>query len=120
MKRSRILYKVALKDCQEYGFDVKLATVGIFETDKVSWKYYVVSYYINSNNDIKTSTDICGTVGTELTNAAVERYGKSFKTMEECKDFIDTYKIKWESGSNSTLEEKRDQKLNEILGDDNK
>lgn len=119
MKRSKTLYKIELKDCQEYGYDVKLATVGIFDTDKVMWKYYVVSYYKNSNNDIKTSTDICVTPGVELTNGAVERYGKTFKTPDECKEFIDIYKIKWETGSNSTLEEKREKKLNDILGNDN-
>ena len=118
MKRSKILYKVDLKDCQEYGFDVKLATVGVFETDKVNWKYYVVSYYKNNDNLAKTSTDICGRPGEELTNTSVERYGKEFKTSDECKEFIDTYKIKWETGSNSTLEEKRDKKLSQLLDDE--
>jgi len=43
------------------------------------------------------------------------RYGKEFKTKEEGYKFIQDYKIKWETGSNNTSEEVRDQKLDELL-----
>ena len=45
----------------------------------------------------------------------LSRYGKEFKTKEEGYKFIQDYKIKWETGSNNTTEEVRDQKLDELL-----
>lgn len=118
MKRSKWLYNTILKECKTNSYDTKLGVVGIFDTEKVLWKYYVVSYYVNSSNDARTSEDICGQTGQDLTTVSVPRYGKEFKTIEEGIEFIETYKIKWETGSNSTLEEKRDKKLSQILDEE--
>ena len=49
---------------------------------------------------------------------AVQKYGKEYPSLEEGKVFIEEYKTKWETGSNSTLEEKRDKKLSQLLDDE--
>jgi hypothetical protein len=120
MKRSKCLFNTTLKDCTTNGCDTKLGIVGIFDTEKSHWKYYVVSYYINPNNDPKTSSDLCGYSGYDLDLNTVQKYGKEYTTKEEGMDFIDEYKTKWETGSNSTLEEKRDKKLSQLLDDEEK
>jgi hypothetical protein len=53
----------------------------------------------------------------ETTYDTITRYGKKFETKEEGVKFIQEYKIKWETGSNSTTQEVRDQKIDDILGD---
>jgi hypothetical protein len=118
MKRSKWLFSTELKDCKTNGCDTKLGIVGIFNTDKVLWKYYVLSYYVNSDNYYKTSGDLCGYSGYDLDLNMVQKYGKEYTSKEEGIAFIEEYKTKWETGSNSTLEEKRDKKLSQILDDE--
>jgi len=48
----------------------------------------------------------------------VQKYGKEYTSKEEGIAFIEEYKTKWETGSNSTIEEKRDKKLSQILDDE--
>ena len=120
MKRSKWLFNTTLKDCKTNGCDTKLGIVGIFDTEKSHWKYYVVSYYVNSLNDPKTSSDLCGYSGYDLDLNTIQKYGKEYTTKEEGMAFIDEYKTKWETGSNSTLEEKRDKKLSQLLDDEEK
>jgi hypothetical protein len=118
MKRSKWLFNTTLKDCKTNGCDTKLGIVGVFDTEKTHWKYYVVSYYTNSLGDVKTSSDLCGYSGYDLDLNAVQKYGKEYPSLEEGKVFIEEYKTKWETGSNSTLEEKRDKKLSQLLDDE--
>ena len=120
MKRSKWLFNTTLADCKTNGIDTKLGVVGIFDTEKTHWKYYVVSYYVNSFNDVKTSQDLCGYSGYDLDMQAVQKYGKEYPSLEEGKIFIEEFKTKWETGSNSTLEEKRDKKLSQLLDDKDK
>lgn len=42
-------------------------------------------------------------------------YGKMFEYKEDAIKYIDDFKIKWETGSNQTVQEKRDKKLGDIL-----
>lgn len=118
MKRSKWLFSAGLKDCKTNGCDTKLGIVGIFDTDKSHWKYYVISYYTNSLGDVKTSSDLCGYSGYDLDLNSVQKYGKEYPSKEEGIVFIEEYKTKWETGSNSTLEEKRDKKLSQLLDDE--
>ena len=60
------------------------------------------------------SNEICNSYG-ELDASNVQRCGKEFKTKEDGIQYINEFKIKWETGSNTTIEEKRDQKLKDIL-----
>lgn len=50
----------------------------------------------------------------------VKGYGKPFKTKEEGIAFIQEYKDKWEYGSNDTRQERREEKINDVLGGDTK
>lgn len=107
MDKGRFLNEEKIKD------HTNLGVYGIFNTAKVEWKYYVISYKINSGNIFLTS-EICG-YSQEATFDSVRRYGKEFKTKEEGVQFIQEYKIKWETGTNNTTEEIRDKKLDDIL-----
>jgi len=108
MNKGRFLHQEKLKDHSDIG------VYGIFSTTKVEWKYYVVSYNTNINNKINLTSELCA-YPQEATYESIARHGKEFKTVDEAKEFIQTYKIKWESGSNNTTQEVRDKKLDDIL-----
>lgn len=111
MQKGRFLHEEKLKDHSNLG------VYGIFSTSRVEWKYYVISYIINSSsNKITLTSEICGYTQ-EATFDSVTRNGKEYKTVDDAKKFIQEYKIKWETGSNSTTQEVRDQKIDDILGD---
>lgn len=118
MQRGKFLHTQKIKDHKSGGNDVDLSVYGVFETVKVEWKYYVISYYNKPNNSFMLTCDVCGcTYNQEATYDTITRYGKKFNTKEEGIQFIQEYKIKWETGSNSTTQEVRDQKIDDILGD---
>lgn len=107
MNKGRFLHEEKIKDHSNIG------VYGIFSTTKVEWKYYVISYSINYNKII-LSSELCG-YSQEATFDNVVKQGKEFKTLEQAKEFINVYKIKWETGSNNTAQEVRDKKINDIL-----
>lgn len=111
MNRGRFLHEEKLKDHSNLG------VYGIFSTTKVEWKYYVVSYSINSSNKITLTSELCS-YPQEATYESVARFGKEYKTVDEAKQFISEYKIKWESGSNNTKQEVRAKKIDDILDTD--
>jgi hypothetical protein len=119
MQRGKFLHTQKIKDHKSGVNDVDLSVYGVFETAKVEWKYYVISYYFNKpNSSFMLTCDVCGcTYNQEATYDTITRYGKRFNTKEEGIQFIQEYKIKWETGSNSTTQEVRDQKIDDILGD---
>lgn len=118
MQRGKFLHTQKIKDHKSGGNDVDLSVYGVFETVKVEWKYYVISYYNKPNSSFMLTCDVCGcTYNQEATYDTITRYGKKFETKEEGVKFIQEYKIKWETGSNSTTQEVRDQKIDDILGD---
>jgi len=108
MNKGRFLHQEKLKDHSDIG------VYGIFSTTKVEWKYYVISYRNGVNNKVELTPEICGFT-TDSSIDGVARNGKEFKTVEEAKEFIQTYKVKWESGSNNTTQEVRAKKLDDIL-----
>ena len=111
MNKGRFLHQEKLKDHSDIG------VYGIFSTTKVEWKYYVVSYNTNINNKINLTSELC-VYPQEATYESIARHGKEFKTVDEAKEFIQTYKVKWESGSNNTTQEVRAKKLDDILEGD--
>jgi hypothetical protein len=108
MQKGRFLYEQKLKEHPEIG------VYGIFDTRKVSWSYYVISFENAVSGGIRLSPEICG-YSSSASYETVEKQGKKFNTKEEGIKFIQEYKIKWETGSNNTTEEIRDQKLDELL-----
>ena len=108
MQKVRFLYEQKLKDHPEIG------VYGIFDTRKVSWSYYVISFENVVSGGIRLSPEICG-YSSNASYETVEKQGKKFNTKEESIKFIEDYKIKLETGSNNTTEEIRDQKIDELL-----
>lgn len=92
----------------------ELGVYGVFDTEKVEWRYFVVSYTKSSYGSYTMTNEICNSYVALDTSSAV-RSGKEFKTKEEGEQYIEDFKIKWETGSNTTLVEKRDKKLNDLL-----
>jgi hypothetical protein len=111
MNKGRFLHEEKIKDHSNVG------VYGIFSTTKVEWKYYVISYNATANGGLKLTSELCSYVQ-EATFESVARYGKEYKTVEEAKQFIQEYKIKWETGSNNTTQEVRAKKLDDILDSD--
>ena len=107
MLKGRFIIQEKLKDHSD------VAIYGIFDTVKVLWKYYVISYKTNNGNGMMLTSELCS-YPQEATYESIARHGKEFKTVEDSKEFIQTYKIKWESGSNTTTEEIRDKRLGDL------
>ena len=121
MKRGKILHDTVLKD-YTYAHtknDVHLCAYGLFDTEKALWKYYLVSYAdIEGTGHNKLVQDFANKRVQDpmpFSIYNIENYYNSKPTLEECAKYIDDYKIKWETGSNSSTQEQRDKKLKEIL-----
>ncbi len=63
-------------------------------------------------NITQLTDDIC--TNTMFTIENILLHAKKFDVMEDAKKYIDDFKIKWETGSNNTIQEVRDQKLKEL------
>ena len=113
MQKGRFIYNQKLKDYKVNGKDIELGIYGIFDTKKVKWNYFIISYY-NDGSGFRLSEDVCTRYCT-ATYDTIEGYGKQVTNKEEGVKFIQEYKIKWETGSNNTTEEIRDKKLDDIL-----
>lgn len=111
MNKGRFLHEQKIKDHSNIG------VYGIFSTTKVEWRYYVISYSYNTSNNANLTSELCS-YGQVATYDTIMKFGKEYKTLEEAKQFISEYKIKWESGSNNTTQEVRDKKIDDILDSD--
>lgn len=90
------------------GNDILFSLYGIFDTTSTLWSYWVISH---SNGEL--TNDLCSsTSNLDVYNV---KSGKYFKTKEEGIQFIKEFKIKWETGSNDTLSEMRDRKIDDII-----
>lgn len=111
----KFLYKLTVNSILN-GKDLELGVYGLFNTDKVLWTYFMISYYISGNNNLYLTNDVCSCFSVqEATYENIRKYGKSCNTVEDGKKYLDDFKMKWDSGSNNTTSEMRDKKLNEIL-----
>lgn len=118
MVKSKIFYKKDPKDYQtsylNNNHQVSLIIVGLFDTEKVFWEYYVISTI--GKTELKITEDLksmpYSSCDANPTN--VKKYGKQFKSIEEGKEFIDEFIIKWETGSNDSKRELRDKKIEEL------
>lgn len=113
MQKGRFIYNQKLKDYKFNGKDIELGIYGIFDTKKVKWNYFIISYY-NDGSGFRLTEDVCTRCCT-ATYDTIEGFGKQVTNKEEGVKFIQEYKIKWETGSNNTTEEIRDKKLDDIL-----
>lgn len=110
--RHKILYSVNPDGLIKDNTQVQLKVFGIFDTYKVIWKYYTVSV-ISIGNLYQFTDDICSK-NYACTIESIESYAKKFDDIEGAKKYVDDFKLKWETGSNNTIQEVRDQKLKEL------
>lgn len=103
MLKSRILHTSELKDHSD------LSVYGVFNTTTIHWEYFVISH-----NGAKLSGELC-LYTQDISVKAVSEYGRKFNNKEEGIQFILEYKDKWEYATNDTRQEKRDQKIDDIL-----
>ena len=120
MKKARHLNKVELKDYQKVfesnKYDVSLATIGIFDTEKVFWRYYLTSLITVGSVD-RLTNDINSWLmepSMPISIHLIERC-REFKSAEESENWSNDFKSKWESGKNITKDVIRDNKINEVL-----
>jgi|LakMenEpi03Aug12_release.lakeMendotaPanAssembly.Ray.scaffolds.fasta_scaffold297844_3 hypothetical protein len=118
MKYERLLKNFTPKGLvKRFSTDqIYLGIWGIFDTTKALWTYYRVSY-VSVSGKIYLTPDIC-TSTDSLTGGSIEnliKYGIKINSVEEGEEWCETFKTKWESGSNDAISEQRDKKLEEIL-----
>lgn len=112
----KFLYNLIVKGIRN-GSDLELGVFGLFNTEKVYWTYYMVSFYKNATSATLWMTDdICSTSYVqEASYENIRKYGKVCNSVDEGKQYLESFKMKWDSGSNNTTSEMRDKKLDEIL-----
>jgi hypothetical protein len=111
----KFLYNLTVKGIRN-GNDLELGVYGLFNTEKVHWTYYMISYYKNSKGDLYLTDDVCTCAYTQEANYdSIRKFGKTCITVEEGKQYLEMFKMKWDSGSNNTTSEMRDKKLDELL-----
>lgn len=111
--RYKTLYSVDPADLMKSNLQVHLQVIGLFDTHKVIWTYHVVSI-IKNVGILQFTDDICLCSYNFSSADNVKLYGMKFEDIESAKKYIDDFKIKWETGSNNTTQEIRDQKLKEL------
>lgn len=114
--RGKFLHKDIVKNIKENKYDLEIGVYGLFDTQKMLWKYYILSFNSNSTNAIILTNDICSYSMTADTYEKISTYGKLTPTIQSGKEYCDEFKMKWETGSNDTKQESRDQKIKSILG----
>ena len=111
----KILYTLTIKGFRN-GDDLEIGVFGLFDTQKVHWTYYMISYYRNIKGDLFLTDDVCLCTHTQAaTYDTIKRFGKICNTVDEGKQYLEAFKMKWDSGYNNTSSEMRDKKLDELL-----
>lgn len=120
MIKTKLLSEYDLKDYQiTYDgkqYDMKIGVCGIFDSLKVHWQYYAISYIKSSNRlcaDLCTNQMVHSTMSNDVGN--IRSYYRKFDTQQEAEGFLKDFKVKWDNASNNSSQVIRDEKLNEIL-----
>lgn len=108
--KKKILYPISII------LDVELYLIGIFDTEKVFWTFYVISV-VDNKGDISLTNEVCkiSTSTSGLNNSSIISSGKKFSDKSIAIKWMEDFKAKWECGDNSTTSEERDKKLKDIL-----
>ncbi len=112
----KILYSTKVDGMKSGGSDVNVGVYGIFESSSGTgkWRYYLLSYKVDSNNNLKLTSE-WHSYQLEATYEQIQKYSKTVSSIDEGRKMCDEYKLKWTTGSNDTVQEIREEKLNEIL-----
>jgi hypothetical protein len=113
----RMLYTTKVDGMKSGGLDVNVGIYGIFKSDasKGHWDYYLISYKITVSGDFKLTNEWHSSCPIETTYETIMRHSKSVSSIDEGRKICDEYKLKWTSGSNDTIQERREEKISEIL-----
>ena len=65
------------------------------------------------------SSELCDSLGNNITEHNVAKNSKEFKSLREGIDFVKDYKMKWETGLNDYRSIIREEKLESILDKNN-
>jgi len=119
------IYNLWLSSFLTKRFNIHLGIFGVFDTFNVKWTYYVCPFIkekflfftirVKITNDILLGNNSTTTESPDIRNLA--KFGKKFNSIKESSDFINDFKIKWETKSNDSKSVIREDKLKEILKD---
>ena len=112
----KMIYNTKVDGMKSMGDEVSVGVYGIYTSNSGTgkWKYYLISYKTSSNGNMRL-TDEWHSYSMEATYDTIQKHSKEVQSAEDGRKMCDEYKSKWTSGSNDTLQHKRDEKLNEIL-----
>lgn len=113
MIRERILYSVGANGLTYKGQPVELCVIGLFDTESANWSYYVCSLVPVNNGKVFTLDMHKYELQYSISN--IQNYSRKVKTIETGKEVINTFRDKWETGSNEPKQEVRDSKITDIL-----
>lgn len=113
--RGRILYEIPVTGIRSSIMNIGI--YGVFDTNKVHWSYYAISWVRNNqgNNSHLTSEMLISSYDQDFNIDNIVKYGRPKTDLDDGKKYCDEFKMKWESGLNNTTSEQRDKKLDEIL-----
>lgn len=113
----KLLYSTKVDGMKWGKDDIHVGVYGIFRSDpgKGHWRYYLISFGKDATGQITKFTSEWMGYYCDATMENVSRHAKEISTVEDGIKVCDDYKAKWTSGSNNTTQQKRDEKLQEIL-----
>mgnify|MGYP001204077536 CR=1 FL=1 len=120
MKKISKISETPLKDWLYSNKQVNLSLFGIFDSEAILWKYYVLSVIKNPSSSSEQTTPCIQKKGCNLADAYISEFsvplrGIEFKNIKEATDFINDFKTKWETKSNDSKSVVREEKLKDIL-----
>jgi len=120
MKKISKISETPLKDWFYSNRQVNLCLFGIFDSEVILWKYYVLSVIKNASTSSDQTTPCVQKKGCTLSDAYISELsvplrGIEFKNIKEANDFINDFKTKWETKSNDSKSITREEKLKDIL-----
>ena len=118
MIREKILYSVGANGLTYNGQLVELCVIGLFDTESANWSYYVCSLITTTKGKMFTLDMHKYELPYSISN--IQNYSRRFKTIEVGKEVINTFRDKWETGSNEPKQEVRDNKITDILKEEEK
>jgi hypothetical protein len=118
MIREKILYSVGANGLNYNGQLVELCVIGLFDTESANWSYYVCSLITAAKGKMFTLDMHKYELPYSISN--IQNYSRRFKTIETGKEVINTFRDKWETGSNEPKQEVRDNKITDILKEEEK
>lgn len=117
MNHGKLLYSTKVDGMKSGKEDIHVGVYGIFKSEpgKGLWKYYLISFSKDSSGQITQLTPEWMGHYSEATIQNVAKHAKEIQNVEDGIKDCDEYKAKWVTGSNNTVQQKRDEKLTEIL-----